>query len=703
MKESIARILVVIVLLFVPVRSVRRKLRNRWLEKYKKTFGDFVPIPKAELKIVFPHEIDCPEMFSMPLCTQSPLVSIIIPVYNQYSYTKLCLWSILKNTEGIDYEIVIADDASNDETKSIRDRISNITVERNAVNKGFLHNCNGVVKTTRGKYIVLLNNDTQVQKKWLNHLLETIENTEDVGMVGSKIIMPDNLLQEAGGIVFNNGQAAQYARGEYFDVSEASYVKEVDYISGCAVMLRREDWDKLGGFDPRYEPAYYEDTDLAFSVREVLGKKVIFQPLSIVMHMEGTTCGTDTSQGIKSYQIINQKKFLEKWQKILKEKHSNTEDIFHARDRSLHKKTLLFVDYGILHYDMDAGSRASFQYLKYFVQEGYNVKFLPVFKTGWDKNYIDSHLQLGVEIINNICFLDWIREFGAQVDYVYLNRPDVSKEVIDILKANSRAKLIYQGHDMHYLRLQRRYEQTQDKTHLDESLKFKKIESDIFSAVDVACMFSKTETDIINVINPSLATAVLPLFILNSKVMKSIVYEASERKNIMFIGSFGHAPNIDAINWFVSEVFPSVLKCIPEMIFYIIGSEPPKEVHSLQSENIKILGMVSEEELNEIYSSVKMSVIPLRFGAGVKGKVIEAIFNKVPVLTTSIGAEGIKDDEGILSIADTVSDFARKLVDMYTNDAMLNSISSKSVNMIEKEFSTEAVRLAFGNHIKSKL
>ena len=263
-----------------------------------------------------------------------PLVSIVIPVYNEFSHTYACLQSILENTEEIPYEIILGDDCSNDLTKNIAQIVSHIKIIRNTENMRFLKNCNQAAMKAAGKYIVFLNNDTTVQEGWLSALLSVMETQENVGLVGSKLIYPDGTLQEAGGIIWRDASGWNYGRGKNPQASEYNYLKEVDYISGAAIMIRRSLWDQIGGFDERYAPAYYEDSDLAFEVRKA-GYQVVYQPASVVIHYEGISNGSDITEGQKAYQIRNQKIFYEKWKEILEKEHfDNAQEFFLARDRS---------------------------------------------------------------------------------------------------------------------------------------------------------------------------------------------------------------------------------------------------------------------------------------------------------------------------------------------------------------------------------
>ena len=216
----------------------------------------------------------------------SPEVSIVIPVYNQIHYTYLCLASILEHTKDVSYEIVIADDVSGDATEHLGEFAEGITICRNETNQGFLRNCNHAAKSARGRYIMFLNNDTQVTEGWLSSLVTLIQSDDSIGMVGSKLVYPDGRLQEAGGIIWSDGSGWNYGRLDNPDKAEYNYVKDVDYISGAAILLSAELWNRIGGFDERFAPAYCEDSDLAFEVRKA-GYRVVYQPLSKVIHFEG--------------------------------------------------------------------------------------------------------------------------------------------------------------------------------------------------------------------------------------------------------------------------------------------------------------------------------------------------------------------------------------------------------------------------------
>jgi len=629
---------------------------------------------------------------------EHPYVSIVIPVYNQFEYTYLCIKSILENSGDISYEILIADDCSTDLTTQIDRIISGLNTIHNEKNLRFLRNCNNAAQYARGKYILFLNNDTQVQQNWLAPLVELIERSDDIGMVGSKLVYPDGRLQEAGGILWKDASAWNFGNRSDPDLPEFNYVKEVDYISGAAIMIRASLWKEIGGFDDNFAPAYCEDSDLAFEVRKH-GYKVMYQPLSVVVHFEGVSNGTDTSSGQKAYQITNQNKFFEKWQTVLEDGHyANAENVFLARERGRDKKVLLMVDHYVPHYDKDAGSRTVFQYLQLFVEQGYHVKFIgdnfyP------HQPYTQKLQQMGIEVLYGPYYAnhwkDWLKENGAQIGYVFLNRPHISVKYIDEIRKYTNARVIYYGHDLHFVRELREYELTGDDQLLKSSEEWKQKELSLMRKADMAYYPSVVEETEIRKIAPDIQVKAIPAYLFSDVQM--VEYQAEDRKNLMFIGGFGHRPNVDAVKWLAQEVMPHLEKLIPDIVVHILGSNPPEEVTQLETEHLRMEGFVTDEQLEEYYHTCKMSIVPLRYGAGIKGKVVEAMHYGIPVVTTSVGAEGIVGAEEILAIADDSEQFAKTVAALYTDVQELEQRSKDSVRYIQENYSPENAKQVIGS------
>ena len=218
--------------------------------------------------------------------SERPRASIVIPVYGQFTHTLACLRALAEHPPQLPFEVIVVDDGSSDETPELLPRVGGLRYHRRAANGGFIAACNDGAGLAHGDCLVLLNNDTVPQPGWLDALLATFDQHPGTGLVGAQLLYPDGRLQEAGGVVFSDGNAWNY--GRFGDPADPRYahVRDIDYASGAAIAIPRELFLQLGGFDARYAPAYYEDTDLAFAVRAA-GFRVLYQPAARVVHDDG--------------------------------------------------------------------------------------------------------------------------------------------------------------------------------------------------------------------------------------------------------------------------------------------------------------------------------------------------------------------------------------------------------------------------------
>lgn len=626
-----------------------------------------------------------------------PTVSIVIPVYNQFEYTYHCVASIIKNSGDVSYEIIIANDCSTDLTTKIDDILPGVKCVTNAENLRFLRNCNNAAKSAKGKYVLFLNNDTQVQANWLKPLITLIESADDIGMVGSKLIYPDGRLQEAGGILWRDGSAWNYGRLRNPAQPEFNYVRQVDYISGAAIMLSRSLWEEIGGFDETFAPAYCEDSDLAFTVRK-LGYRVMYQPQSVVVHFEGVSNGTDTASGQKQYQVINSEKFREKWAEELRKHPENGENVFQARDYSYDKKTLLMIDHYVPHFDQDAGSRTVYQYLKLFIQAGFNVKFIGD-NFYQHEPYTSALQQLGVEVLYGPdCashWKEWIRENGDKIHYVFLNRPHIAPKYLEFFRQHTNAKIMYYGHDLAFLREMREFEITGDASFRDSSQEWQPKELALMRSADMSYYPSYVEVDEIHSIDPEIRVKAIPAYLFED--VKWEGYDFNSRRDIMFIGGFSHRPNIDAVKWLAKDILPELLKYLPDIKIHILGSKAPKEVLELASEHLIIEGFVTDEQLESFYRKSRISLVPLRYGAGIKGKVVESMRYGTPVVTTSTGAEGIPNAESAMIIEDDAKTMAQKIARLYNDGSALCAMSQNCIGYIQDNYSPKNAIAVIGS------
>ena len=360
------------------------------------------------------------------------------------------------------------------------------------------------------------------------------------------------------------------------------------------------------------------------------------------------------------------------------------------------KKIVLFVDRCIPMYDKDAGSKTVFQYINLFLNNGYRVLFI-----GDDfikhEPYTSYLCNIGVEVLYGKYFYinwrSWIEEFGKYINIAILNRPYIAEKYINTLRNIENIKVLYFGHDLHHIREEREFKITNDYRTRESSKKHEKLEFEIIEKVHSSYWFSKKEVDIIKSKNKKINAKTIPLNIYSNIPKRLFSFENCS--DLLFVGGFLHKPNIDAMIWFCTDIMPLVTKSHPEIKLQIVGSNITKEIKRLESENVIIKGYVADEELKEIYCTSRICVVPLRFGAGVKGKVIEAMYYQLPVITTSIGAEGIVDAENILEIKDNPVEFADEIIDLHYNIDKLVKKSSKSYKYMCNYFNEESALKVF--------
>ncbi len=631
---------------------------------------------------------------------ENPDVSIVILAWNKFSYTYTCLKSILDKTDGITYEVVVVDNGSTDETVNIDKIIGNIRLVKNTGNKGFVTGCNMGAAAASGRYVLFLNNDTKVTEGWLGAMVGVMEKDAKAGMIGAKLIYADERLQEAGGIVWNDKAniAWNYGRFKEKDDCEYNYVKEVDFCSGACLLLRRDFFLDLGGFDELYSPAYCEDTDLAFRVRE-RGYKVIYQPKAEIMHFEGTTAGTDISRGFKKYQVVNQQKFYERWRLTLEKGHfKGGEDVFLARDRSKDKRVIVFIDHSVPNHDQDAASLATYQYLKLFLAMGFKVVFIPENNYKYEP-YVSELQQMGIEVLYGKAYhlehhLDWIARNGRYIHYVWLARPNVGIKYLGPLRENSKAKIMYCMVDLHYLRELRRYEIEKKKEILVEADKIKEVEMFLFENADAVLTYSEKEAAHVRGLFPGKEIVKIPIFFYDNLHEDGSSARAFEdRTDILFLGGFAHPPNHDAVEYFIKDIWPLIRSKLPDVNFYIIGSNPPESLTGLVQGHKGVFMVGYVKDITQYFQRARVFVAPLRYGAGVKGKIVTSISYGVPVVTTSIGNEGIDMTDGQQCLlADIPEEFASKTIELYNNKEIWEKLARNSIKFVNDNFARDTAR-----------
>jgi GT2 family glycosyltransferase/glycosyltransferase involved in cell wall biosynthesis len=643
----------------------------------------------ARPRAVYAEPTDDSAPFSVP-CSDAPRVSIVIPVYNKVAYTVACLRSLAEHAGATPFEVVVVDDGSSDATPQRLAAVGGIRALRNERNLGFIGSCNAGAAASRGDYVLFLNNDTVVTPGWLDALVRCIEEAPDAGLVGAKLVYPDGRLQEAGGIVFNDASGWNVGRFEDPDDSRYNFRREADYCSGAAIMLRRDLFARLGAFDARYAPAYYEDTDLAFAVRAA-GLKVWYEPAATVVHFEGVTSGTDTASGTKRYQVVNQEKFRDKWKDALAQQPAPGTPITRAATHRARRRVLI-VDATTPTPDQDSGSLRMVNLMRVFAGLGCQVSFLPD-NRAWIDGYTRMLQELGVEALYSPYAADPVRLFrerGREFDLIVLSRHYVASSYVGLARLYApQARLAFDTVDLHYLREQRAAE-LEGKAELARHAAVTRAqELKLIRECDVTLVVSPVEQELLARDAPGARVEVVS----NVHDVYGCRRAFAARRDLVFVGGFQHPPNTDAVTWFVAEVLPLALKELPDLRFHVIGSKVPDAIRALAGEHVLVHGFV--EDIAPYMDDCRISVAPLRYGAGVKGKVNMAMSYGLPVVATPIAVEGMHVAAGSdVLVAGDAAAFAAAVVRLYRDEALWNTLSANGLANVERHFSFAAAREA---------
>jgi len=454
-------------------------------------------------------------------------------------------------------------------------------------------------------------------------------------------------------------------------------------------MIPKALFESVGGFDTSYAPAYYEDTDLAFKVRQA-GYKVLYQPLSEVIHYEGATGGTDLSIGTKKHQDINRSRFAEKWAAELEAKPVNGELTFLRQPQTPSGKNILVIDHHVPMPDRDSGSVRMFQILKLLHRLGHRVTFVPDNLAKIDP-YRCELQKRGIEVVH-YPYVARVRDYlvsrGSEFDIVMLSRCKFAhKHMADVRLYAPQARIIFDTVDLHFVREAGEARVTGDPEMQHKASETERMESELIDQSDETWTVSTSEQRLLQRKWPEKSIQVIS----NIVDVPGSSTPFTLRRDWLFIGSFQHTPNVDAVLFFVQSIYPLVRAHLPEAKFYIIGDKAPPEVIALASDNIVVTGL--QRDAAPFFDSVKLSVAPLRFGAGVKGKINQSMAFGVPVVATSVAVDGtgFRDREEIL-VADEPEDFAKALIELYESEDLWNQLSENGLTKTRALYSTDAAR-----------
>jgi GT2 family glycosyltransferase len=664
-------------------------LRTRGLRaSWQRVRAQLRRVPAAQRAALY-FPADAPRVPAALPTSDTPLASIVVPVYGQLEHTLRCLRALAGQPPQAPFEVIVVDDGSPDDSAGVLPAIAGLRYHRRAENGGFIAACNDGAALARGEYLVFLNNDTVPQPGWLDVLLQTFAEHPGAGLVGAQLLYPDGRLQEAGGVVFADGSGWNYGRHQSPVDPRYGYLRDVDYASGAAIAIPRALFAQLGMFDVRYAPAYYEDTDLAFAVRAA-GRRVLYQPAARVVHDEGVTAGTDTSHGAKAYQVRNRERFAAHRAEALRQQLAAdvvpSPAVLH-RDRA----QVLVIDALTPMPDRDSGSLRLVNLMRLLREEGAHVVFLPA-DLKHAGPYTEALQAIGVEtwfapFVGGVPA--WLREHGPRFDSVIACRHYVAREFLPLLRKHApRAQVAFDTIDLHYLREQRAAEVAGDAARARTARRTRALELDVIARSDLTLVVSEVERALLADDAPGARVAVLS----NLHRVAGPGAPFAQRRDLVFVGGFRHPPNVDAVRWFADAVFPRVRARLPDVRFHCIGGDVVEAINALSTrDGITVHGHVPD--ITPYMDGCRVALAPLRYGAGVKGKVNLSMAHGQPVVATSCAVEGMhtRDGHDVL-VADDADAFADAVVRVHEDEALWTMLSCNGLDNVARHFSHDAAR-----------
>lgn len=637
----------------------------------------------------FPGKLSLSDLPGQEIC-ESPLkfnskanpdVTILLVFDKNVDDFSRCLRSIAASSEETNIELILIGDESTGNIRPYLDSNIEGAIRYHVPNQGELvTTLNRAIFAAKGEFFSIIQSSIFLKTDWLKELLLIISKDQGIGAVGGKVLSSDGLLDEAGNFVDGDLHLQKYGKWDFPNRPKYNFIREIECSEGSNTLFRKTDFAKIGGFDASLQPLTLAFCKFSLALRGDLNKRVVYTPLAEVVR--SGLVNPDGGLDVSSLSLPD-----------VEEKNSNGRSLDpdnNAR-RLLTDKNVLFIDVGLPEPDRDSGSLRAFYLFKLLKELNYHVILVPR-KGQANSPYHEDYIRMGIEVLYAFPGRKGMkRELSVllpSIDLAWICRPQLNAEFEWIFEINPKIKWIYDTIDLHFVRLAREAELSNSKKLMRKSARFKKLEFSIATKADLTLTVTEDEKKMLE-----------DQGVKNIAVIPNI-HEPQQhddypgflpRKGLLFIGSYHHPPNVDAVKWLVEGIMPIVWEKL-RIPVTLLGNAPGKEVKALESELVKVPGYVKDVE--PFFTSHRVFVAPLRYGAGMKGKIGQSLTYNLPIVTTAIGAEGVGLTHGLdVLIADDKESFAQQIINVYQDeqlwrDLACNSekvLSSYSPNQISKK------------------
>lgn len=548
--------------------------------------------------------------------------------------------------------------------KELSENVRGARIIQSRVNLGYGGACNAAVDLASGRYIVLLNDDTIVDRYWLGALVETVEARSDISAVGSLFLNVDGTLQESGSLLFADGSTTAVSGKGTGVAHRYDWARRVDYCSAASLLVRKSTWDRLGGFDEVYYPAYFEDVDLCLRIQEI-GHQVWLQPLSKVRHIQSAS----VDETYKTFLTLrNRKQIVRRWSHLLEQRleRVGTDDEIEETSTWVgmgRPNRILVIDDRIPASSLGSGFGRMVDALSELTASGDH--FVSLFPATTGEGSRGELCRIGVRILEGD-LEDHLRRHHIEYDVVIISRPYNYERFGEMVRKHQpQAAIVYDAEALYFRRTEREALLSDDPL-VNERLRvearnMQESEQRYFSDADQAVCISEVEAAFARKLEGA-----SPVHIIEAQLHDPQWTDRSfdQRRDVIFVAGWlsgAGSPNGDGLTWFVQKVLPLIRARIPWVRLRVTGQNPPSEVLKYASPSVVFEGRV--RDLATFYGDARVAIAPIRFGAGVKLKTIEALQYGVPTVATAVGGEGIDlHQTGALAITDDAAEFALTVV-----------------------------------------
>jgi glycosyltransferase involved in cell wall biosynthesis len=666
-------------------------IRSRWRHRIPS-----LPKERLVLDLEPAHSVIDPRHQTPVRLPQSitPLVSIILQPSIQQHAIHCALRSIYRHEPDLTFEIILIDDLKRERPPRLAEPATGLIPAPGCTEDSWGARCNQAAAQARGQYLCFLGPSLQIQKNTITALVETIDARPECALAGAKIVRPDGTLLDAGRIVWNDGSVDAYGGSDDPMEPEYNYLRECDTVSHLLFMVPQSAWCEVGGFQPTFSAGPYSVADLAYRLRAA-GRVVLYQPEALAVDTVQPADRWECDDPSTSTPEADRLRFCAAWSRVLADEALPVRtDVLRARERSSGRKTVVLIDQHVPMPDRDAGSRTIFQYLTLASELGYKVKFVS-HDFIYDPAYRGALERLGIEILAGKRFQAswraWFRNMNDHLHAVIFCRPHVTEMFFDAVSDTCpTARRIYYGHDLHWVREEREYAVTGDEKFAHRAREWKRRECSILGRMDCNLSVSTEESRLVATLFPHCQQVVWPIFYWAD--LSRLEATPEGRRGYLFVGGFAHRPNTDGLLWFLDSVWPLIRLAIPDAIVRVVGSNAPPIVTSRNDAGLVFHGHVDDATLSRLYCSSRVAIVPLRYGAGVKGKTVEAMRNGLPVVSTRIGIEGLDDLPLTIAPTDDAAAFASTAVSLHEDRSLWARHVADQFAFVRRSFSRERAK-----------